>query len=268
MLITYASVYISTMSVNVTAILKEAASRSVKRNGLILMGLLFALSIVSGLLGAGLAQSVDQQFVPVEAQTTALVVLPPLVAGLLSLVIGLATLVVSIAAIRVFVSDETQRLPREYFTRRMGWAGLNFIVGGIVFGIAVALGFVALIIPGIFLLVALAFWTVFVAVEDQNFIESFRSSWGLTRGHRLKLLMLGIVVVLVSAIVGSLSGIATVGSESVGFVLVQAGSALMGVFSTAVLAAAYTEITGRHDEEDEFSVEEESTSPREGVETI
>ena len=150
----------------------------------------------------------------------------------------------------------------------MGWAAVNFIVGGIVFGIAVAFGFLVLIIPGIFLLVALAFWTVFVAVEDQNFVESFRSSWGLTRGHRLKLLLLGIVVVLASAIVGSLSGIATTGSESIGFVLVQAGSALMGVFSTAVLAATYTEITGRRDEEGRFSVEEEPASPREGVETI
>ena len=257
------------MPVSITSILKEAANRSVKRNGLILMGILFVLSLFSGLLGAGLVQYAgNQQFVPVDGQTTALVVLPPLVAGLLSLVVGLVSLVVSIAAIRVFVSDETERLPRAYFTRNMGWAALNFIVGAIVFGIAVGLGFVALIIPGIFLLVSLFFWSAFVAVEDQNFIEGFRSSWGLTKGHRLKLLLLGIVVALIGAVVGAVFGVGAVGGAFVGFVFAQVASAIVTVFSTAALAAAYTELTAVRDEEGRLSVEEEPAPPREGVETI
>ena len=251
---------------NVTPILKEAANRTIKRNGLILMGILFVLSVLSGLLGAGMAQYANQQFLPVEAQASALFVLPPLLAGLLSLVIGLATLVVSIAAIRVFVSDETERLPREYFTRNMGWAAVNFIVGAVIFGIAVGLGFIALVIPGIFLLVALAFWSVYVAVEDQNFIESFRSSWGLTRGHRLKLLLLGVVAFLVSAIVSAVFNIGFVGGALVGLVLAQVGSAIVTVFSTAVLATAYTELTARADEDEMLlSDEGERTVPSEDI---
>ncbi|HET7325494.1 MAG TPA: hypothetical protein VFJ06_14295 [Halococcus sp.] len=257
------------MPVSITSILKEAANRSIKRNGLILMGILFVLSSFSGLLGAGLAQYAgNQQFMPVDAQTAALVVLPPLVAGLLSLVVGLVSLVVSIGAIRVFVSDETERLPREYFTRNMGWAVLNFIVGAIVFGIAVGLGLVALILPGIFLLVSLLFWSAFVAVEDQNFIEGFRSSWGLTRGHRLKLLLLGIAVALIALVVGAVFGLGAVGGVFVGFVLVQAGSAIVTVFSTAALAIAYTELTALRDEEDRLSVEGEPMSPRSGTEPV
>ena len=257
------------MPVSITSILKEAANRSVKRNGLILMGILFVLSVLSGLLGAGLAQYAgNQQFVPVDAQTTALVVLPSLVAGLLSLVVGLVTLVVSIAAIRVFVSDETERLPREFFTRNMGWAVVNFIVGAIVFGIVVGLGFVALIIPGIFLLVTLWFWSAFVAVEDQNFIEGFRGSWGLTRGHRLKLLLLGIVVALVGMVVGAVFGTGAVGGALVGFVFAQAASAIVTVFSTAALAIAYTELTALRDEDGRLSVEEEPMSPRGGTEPV
>jgi hypothetical protein len=257
------------MPINITTILREAASRSVKRNGLILVGIVFVLSLLSGLLGAGVAQYANQQFASVEMQTNALFVLPPLVAGLLALIMGVATLVVSIAAIRVFVTDETERLPREHFTRNMGWAALNVIVGAAVFGIAVALGLVALIIPGIFLLVALAFWSVFVAVEDQNFIEGFRSSWGLTRGHRLKLLLLGIAVMVVSVMVEIVFEIGGEISGAVGgFVLAQAASAPVTVFSAAALALTYTELTALREEEGRLSVEEESASPREGAESI
>ena len=119
------------MPVNITGVLKEAANRSSKRNGLMLMGFLFVLSLLSGLFGAGIARYAgNQQFVPVGTETNAVFAVPPLMAGVLSLVIWLATIVVSIAALRVFVSDETERLPRDHFTRRMGWAVVNFIVGG------------------------------------------------------------------------------------------------------------------------------------------
>jgi hypothetical protein len=267
--ITSYSISVCVMAVNVTIILKKAANRSVKRNGLMLMGILFVLSLLSGLLGASIAQyTANQQFVPLEVQTNAVFALPPLIAGVLSLLIGLASLVVGIAAIRVFVTDETEQVPREYFTRNMGWAVLNFIVGAIVFGIAVALGFVALIIPGIFLLVTLAFWTIFVAVEDQNFIEGFRQSWGLTRGHRLKLLLLGIVVLLISVVINAIFGVGFVGGALVGLVLAQVGSAIVTVFSTAALAATYTELTALSAEEGRVSVEEEPAPPTGGAESL
>jgi hypothetical protein len=202
-------------------------------------------------------------------ETSALLVLPPLVAGVLSLLAGLGTLIVTVAAIRVFASEETEALPREYFTHNMGWAVLNFLVGAVVFGVAVALGLVALVVPGIFLLVALAFWSVFVALEDQNFLEGFRSSWGLTRGHRLDLLALGVAVVFVSILVEVAFGIGGALSGAIGeFVLAQAASALVTVFSTAALAIAYTELTALPDAGDGLSVEEQPASPRTGTESI
>jgi MFS family permease len=257
------------MPVNITNILKEAANRTSKRNGLMLMGLLFVLSLLSGLLGAGIAQYAgNQQFIPVGAETNAVFALPPIVAGVLSLVIGLASLVVSIAAIRVFVTDETARLPREHFTRRMGWAVVNFIVGGIVFGLIVGLGLVALIIPGIFLLVTLFFWTVFVAVEDQNFVGSFRSSWGLTKGHRLKLFALGIAVFLITIVVNLVFSVGFIAGSLVGLVLAQIGSAVVTVFSTAAVAATYIELRGLSTEKDHPSIEEESAPPTGGAESL
>jgi MFS family permease len=268
-LITSRNVGINVIPMNITGILKKAANRTSKRNGLMLMGLLFVLSVLSGLLGAGITQYAgNQQFVPTGAQTTAVFALPPLLAGVLSLVIGVTTLIVSIAAIRVFVTEETERLPREHFTRRMGWAVVNFIIGGIVFGIAVGLGFVALVIPGIFLLVTLFFWTAFVSVEDQNFIESFRSSWGLTKGHRLKLFALGIAVAFIMIVVNTVFSVGFVAGTLVGLVLTQVGSAVVSVFSTAALAVTYTELRGLSAEEGSPSIEEEPAPPTGGAESL
>ena len=256
---------LAVMSMNVTAVLKDGANRSMKRNGLMLMAILFVLSTLSGLLGAGIAQYAPNGELVTAAEPNALFVLPPLLAGVLSLVIGIASLVVSIAAVRVFVSDETEHLAREHFTRRMGWAALNVFVGAIVFGIVVGLGFVALVVPGIFLLVTLAFWTVFVAVEDRNFVEGFRDSWGLTKGHRLKLLALGLAVVLLAIVVNAVFSIGFVLGGVVGIVLAQVGSAIVSVFSTAALAAAYRQLTAL-DSEDAPRIEE-SVTPRDGART-
>lgn len=252
------------MPVNVTEVLKEGANRSIKRNGLVLMGILFVLSALSGLLGAGIAQYAPSGELVSTGGADAIVALPPLVAGVLSLVIGIASLIVTIAAIRIFVIEETERLPREQFTRRMGWAALNFFVGAIVFGIVVGLGLVALVVPGIFLLVTLAFWAVFVAVEDQNFIQGFRSSWGLTRGHRLKLLALGIAVVLVSMILNAVFDLGFVFGTAVGLVVAQVGSAITTVFTMAALAATYNQLVALPDE-DVPPVEEEPATPRDGA---
>lgn len=219
------------------------------------MSIIFVISLVNGLLGISVTQWVrSQQVTPSGVEVSPTLLIPSLAAGFVSLVLGVGLLVVSIAAIRVFVSDETERLPREYFTQNMGWAAINFVIGAIVFGIIVALGFVALIIPGIFLLVALAFWTVYVAVEDQNFITAFRSSWGLTRGYRFRLFVLGVAVLLLTAIVNLVFGFGDIASGSltgdiVALIFAQAAGAITSVFSTAVLATAYTELKTREDED-------------------
>lgn len=255
------------MPINITTILKRGFSRSIERNGLMLMGILFVISVFNGVLGLGVDRWVARQGGAAGVQANPLVIVPPLGAGIVSLILGIALLVVSIAAIRVFVSDETDRLPREFFTRNMVWAAVNLFVGTIVFAIIVALGLVALVVPGIFLLVTLVFWTVYVAVEDQNFIEAFRSSWGLTRGYRLNLFMLGVAVAFITLLVNLVFGFGDLASGSfvgdiVALVFAQAASAIATVFATAVLATAYTELDTSDDEDLGETITDDSTAGR------
>lgn len=231
-----------------------------------LMGVLFVLYALNGLLGAGLTRW-NAGIAPGEVMADPTLLVPPVVGGLVSIVLAIAALVVTVGAIRTFVSDETERLPRELFTRRMAWVVANLVVGGIVFAVAVTLGFVALVVPGIFLLVALTFWSVYVAVEDASFLDSFRDSWTLTRGHRLGLFGLGVAVLIASAVVSAVFGLGVLAGGVVEILFVQAGSAITAVFTIAVLAAAYRELRAEDDSDGSMPVEKRTATPQEPAET-
>ena len=255
------------MQINIEAVLRRGVNRTVARNGLLLVGILFVVSTVNAIVGLGVARWVANRGVfptglPFPRGTGAAVfAVPPGVGGLVSLLAGLATVVLTIGALRLFVSDETERLPREHVTRNLVWPGLNFIVGTVVFAVIVGFGLVLFVVPGVFLLVALAFWTVYVAVEDRGFVAGMRESWALTRGRRTRLFLLGVAVVLVQILVSAVFGIGGPALGVVGVVLAQAGSALATVFALATLAAAYEQLLALPAEEEPVTTDRETASP-------
>lgn len=237
------------MQVSITDVLGEGASRTTKRNGLMLIGIVFVLTAINSIISLDLGRGsigIGRWYL------------------LLAITFGisLVLLAVHIAAFRVFVSDETEHLPSKHFTHNMGWAMLNIIIGAIVFWIAVTIGLILLVIPGLFLLTALAFWAIYVATEDDGFIEGFKKSWGLTRGHRLNLFFLGLVVVILMGIVsGIFNFVGGLISPTLGMAVGRAlGGAVTGVFIAAALAATYNQLTALRDEDSVTTVDD-----REGV---
>ena len=242
------------MALDIGDAVRTGVNRTIARNGLLFVAVFFVLGAVNVLTTASMMRGfIPQQGFGGMGPTGPMgqmgpaagpsLGLSPAVAGLVGLIVGIASVFVTIAAIRTFVSDETEAIPEEHFTHNALWAFLNVVVGGIVFGIIVAIGLILLIIPGLFLLVSLFFWNVFVVVEDRNFIDGFRESWSLTDGHRLRLFLLGVVVVVVTVVVGAIFGIPAVIGGYVGMIVTQVGSALTTVFSVATVAAAYNQLT-------------------------
>lgn len=253
------------MNLDLEGILKRGLRRSVSRNGLVLMGVLFVGYLLEELAGVGVARSAAGQQPPVDPGSVA----PSPLAAVASLLVGVLGLIVTIGSIRVFVSDETERLPREYFTRNVLWVAVNFVVGAIVFGIVVALGFVALVVPGIYLLIALGFWSAFVAVEDQNFVEALRSSWRLSRGHRFELFVVAVAGFFVTVLISGLFGIGTLVGGFAEVVLTQAGAAVTAIVSTAIFAQTYVALRALPGEDesgaDAVRSGSDDGSPTEGV---
>jgi len=255
------------MAINIESALRTGFSRTVARNGLLLAVLLFVVSAVNAIVGLGIARWVSaRDILPVNAPFppevgAAIFAVPPVLGGFVSLALGIVTIVLTIGAIRTFVSDETERLPSAYFTENMVIPGLNFFVGTIVFAIVVAIGLVFLVVPGIFLLVTLAFWAVFVAVDDRNFIEGMQKSWALTRGSRFQLFLLGLAVVLINILVSVVFGIGGLTGGLAEVLVTEFTGAVTTIFSLATLAAAYNQLTAGGSPENTVQAEESGHAP-------
>jgi hypothetical protein len=249
------------------------------REGLVLAGVFYLLSatggVVSALLvptpaapgaGGGLSGGVGagqpptpEAFVPALGATL-----------VVSVLTTLATVVFVVGTLRIFV--EERPISADPFVRNLPLAFLNYVLGGVVYAVLVLVGLLFLVVPGVFLMIVLAFWTVFVAVEDENFVSAFAESWRLTRGNRLRILGLGVVAVVLSIVIsipfsavsgaiGFLAGGGTV-ARSVGALVGAAGSALTTIITLGIVAAAYRQLD--HESEPETGTNTEA--PRsEGV---
>lgn len=235
------------MNFSIGDALSTGFDRVRQRNGLLLVGIVYALVLLESAFGTTATFTFT---VPggeeVVVNSTAAIEVSPLVDAVIALLAGVAGLLVTIATLRVFASGETERLPTDAFTQRGVWAFANVFVGGLVFAVVVGLGFAALVLPGFYLLAALFIWPVFVAVEDENFVQALRSAWRRTSGHRFRTFLLGVAFVVIALAVDLAVSIpATVfGASAFDFVFTDLGSAFITVFGNGVLVAAYQQLPG------------------------
>ena len=78
---------------------------------------------------------------------------------------------------------------------------ITYLIANILFSIAVCIGTVLLIIPGIYLYLRLQFFTAFIVEEDCGIIKSLQKSWNMTQGQTLPLFLL-LLTMIGTAIVG------------------------------------------------------------------
>jgi uncharacterized membrane protein len=71
---------------------------------------------------------------------------------------------------------------------------LKFLAASILAGIAIAIGFILLVIPGIFLAIRLQFYSYLVIDKNMGPVESIRRSWAITRGQTWNLFILWLVL--------------------------------------------------------------------------
>lgn len=207
------------MGLDIENIFTTSFKESLTQKGLIAASLYSILQIANFIFTQSLNPSSFSQYAFIE--NTAL-------AGGLELVTIILLTVLNIGLLRAFVKKEN--LSRKLFTENILSASLNTILGGILFGLAVGIGFLLLFVPGIFLLVSLLFWTIYVAVENQNFIEGMKSSWNLTKGNRIDLFLLGFFLVFTMMIA----------SFIVNIVITLAVSSLAGIIVYYIMLGYFT----------------------------
>lgn len=166
------------------------------------------------------------------------------VEALLGILLGLwlVRVVLRIGAIRWFVGDPDRPLAAELFADRLGWTVLNLVAGTVLYGAAVLVGLVLLVVPGVFLAVALFFFNYEVVVEGENAVNALANSWSLTDGHRLRLFLLGALFAALGLAVSSVGNPTVIPGRLAPAVVGASLSAAFGVFGIATAADAYTQL--------------------------
>lgn len=232
------------MTVSVEQSLKEGFRRTISRNGLLLIVVWALVGSLSLLAYNSWFASLFSSFPSQPMLIGPTLDISPLFAGVATVVLYLVSFVVMAGALRTFVTDERRTLPGNHFTRNIGWMLVNLIVGYILFFLVLWIGFLLLIVPGIFLLVSLFFWYVIVVVEDRTFYKAFRESWALAKGNRWSLLGIGLVVTVVGwVLMGIPMGLSFALSPWVAWVLLGVSVSVFGVFSMATTARVYVQLT-------------------------
>jgi phosphatidylglycerophosphatase A len=266
------------MSLDISDALSDGLSRTVERNGLLLMAVFLVFGVINTVSGQTLSAAATRfarrtleqlppgattgpTTLPTAAQTPLALPVPLPVALALVLLVALVAEAIRIVAVRTLVSDETETVPEEFVSRNIVMATLNGFVGGVVVLILVAVGLLLFVVPGIFLALSFFFVRQEIAVEDRNFVEALSASWELTSGNRLSLFALALVLVViglvVSAVVGSL--VALAGVSILTTIVTVVVSAVTTVFSIAVACRAYVQLASDDDpvldDEDEWDVQ-------------
>lgn len=197
------------MSLQIGAALREAAARLVSRTGAILLAayLVFmgAILPVSNTMIARLYARAGLSEVATQLPLTLDV--PLAVAGGLYVLLTLFATYVGLVATRTFVARADDAFPEGALTRNVPLAMVNIVVGGFVYGLAVFVGSIFLLVPGIIAYLAFLFMMPYIAVEDRNFVAALRESYRLSRGHWLMLFVLVVILVGISAVIGGVSGL-------------------------------------------------------------
>jgi len=262
------------MGIDIGRALREGASRTAAKNGLILAAVFAGIALLTTVLFQSLlvgaiesALSVFQSATPQELGLTeaeygeaiaefetaleeiraaaplALGISAGIAAGALLGTVILSE-AVSIAAVRVFATDETETVPTELLTDNILLATLNGFVGAIVVWGLILIGSLFLLLPGIILAVLFFFLRQEIALNDKNFVQAMADSWRITKGHRVEVFLVGAVLVVVSRLEEATSAVVALVSTPVGTVAAALVGGLLAAFGAAVATRAYVQIEG------------------------
>lgn len=174
--------------------------------------------------------------------------LPPAALTMVGVVLAFATEAVYVVGVRSMVHEDAGPISLRLATRRLPRATVDSLLAGIVVKVAVAVGLVLFVLPGLYLAGALAFTRQEVAVEDRGVVEALRASWSRTDGDRAELAVL--VALLAGVVFAGVYLPWAVGLEvlpagsPVPWLVLVANLVVLKTLGVAVVSRAYAQATG------------------------
>lgn len=205
---------------------------------LLALQLLVQTSINTAVLGAVPPEATAQ----LDGQLGLTLPIPAAAAAALLVVALLLNAVFFVALARGLTRpiDALGSFPEPIYTRRIGRAALSVLGAGIVAGVAVSIGLVFLILPGIFIATCFLFVPFEVGVGDDRAGAALKRSWARSRGNRLRLAVLVILAGVIGAVIGAVGAVFTAAGAA------AAGDIAANLLTTVLFVGLYGVIADAH----------------------
>lgn len=243
-------------SIDIADTFRYAFGRIGTRNGLLLVAAYVVVQFLSQASTQSLAARLTADHLPADAVGNLYplaVDVPVALSGGVTVLLFLCGTVLGVLTMRAFHRD-LDAFPTADHTRRLVRTVAVAIVVSLITFVAITVGTFLLVFPGIYLAVSLVFAVLVVAVEDAGVIEALERSWALASGNRIRLFVIGFVLVVVAMVVGFV--FSTIGAVAplVGEVAGAVAAGVIGVFGVGLVVGAYRQVaTGTGDAVDPAS---------------
>jgi len=268
------------MSLDIGEAFSDGTSRTFAKNGLLLAAAFAVVTLLFGVfaqtLSVGLLEAMLESFQglspqelnvsqqeyetlisDLQTQVEAARESSPLALGLPAgvaagalLALSLISETVSIVAVRTFAAADSEAVSRDRLTENILLATLNGFIGSIVVWGLIIVGSVFFLLPGIFFAVVFLFMRQRIAIENENFVEAMAESWRLTKGHRIEVFALGLLVVVVSLIDELVGSVLSLVSPIASAVITAAVGGVVLAFGAAVVTRGYVQLEAGEREPD------------------
>jgi hypothetical protein len=117
--------------------------------------------------------------------------------------------------------------------------------GGILYGLAVVLGFIALIVPGLIVLTWFSLFAPAIVVEKRRVLDSFSRSRGLVRGNGWRVFGVIVVTFIIQSVIQSIFqriGVGASDSDVVAIVFSAIGQVITAPISALAVSVVYFDL--------------------------
>jgi hypothetical protein len=228
------------MSLSLRGVLGDGLDRLRSVNGTLFIGIIFLLTAATEAVLGGLRLRLTLPGPTEELLTVSPVSLsvsgPAWVLSVGLVLLFALTLASTIVLVRLVLADEMEAVPLTVYDALVP-AVARLAVAGLVVLVLTMIGSIFFLLPGLFILVSLLFYAVFIA-RGEGVLSSMRKSWGLARGSRLKLFALFLVLFVLNMGLEAVAYVAP--SAMLGLLLGATGT----VYALIVTVEAYRQLGG------------------------
>lgn len=266
------------MDLDVSRAIKEGVERTISKHGLILVMTFVVVSVIGNIgfdsativLYDMLLEMGEEPLTPIpEDGVPFAMALPGSAIMLLILLWVVGWIATSVITMRVMTTSVDEPATSDTIVDRLTVATMNELLARIVIFVAIGIGLVVFVIPGVFFAICFYFARPLIAVDDRNFIDAMSESWAMSKGNRFEIfiLLIGAGVLYIMIILPGFVAAALFGTMPVAAAIIYLlVSAVATVFWLSVMARAYVQAVAPTETEEEVEDDDLTELRREAEE--